>query len=84
MADSINADTSWQFNQTESNTQRANLDIRYHPVAGGRSMLAGVSIVALSKQLDLSGQWQLSGKWWGRSIRLLDPRRQAFGATGRA
>ncbi len=65
VADSINVDTSWQFNQTESNTQRANLDIRYHPVAG-RAINAGWRFDrGAYKQLDLSGQWQLSGKWWG-------------------
>jgi len=65
VADSLNVDTSWQYNQTESNTQRANLDIRYHPSAGKALNAAWRLDRGGYKQIDLSSQWQLSGKWWG-------------------
>lgn len=65
VADSLNIDTSWQFNQTESNTQRANLDIRYRPVPGKALNAAWRFDRGNYKQVDLSGQWQLSANWWG-------------------
>ena len=63
VADSLNVDTSWQYNQTESNTQRANLDIRYHPSAG-KALNARRRLATTAPSALLAKMWTSTGRVW--------------------
>ncbi|MFO1387049.1 MAG: LPS assembly protein LptD, partial [Chitinivorax sp.] len=65
LSNSVSLDGNWQYNQSDANSERFNVDLRYRPELGKALNLSYRFERQMYRQVDVSGQWPLFRNWWG-------------------
>ena len=65
LSNSVSLDGNWQYNQSDANSERFNVDMRYRPELGKAFNVSYRFERMMYRQVDVSGQWPLFRNWWG-------------------
>ena len=61
----VSIDTAWQYNPSDSSTQRLNTAVRYQPEFGKVLNVGYRYARDVLRDLDVSAQWPIGGGWYG-------------------